>query len=217
MAYTLTQARPLLTANELELFDQSRTDPIKNLTLARLRTKVTRARALRDKYRDLYRRQTVATRTAPAARRAAMGGDNERTQRKAQVMEEVLGRFQARVQLLEERQNREAERAAAARRKANSVASSTVALKKAVKKAVKVKQRAAAVPARKTRSAKAPAKRANGGSSVGKNALGSAPRDVEPEAKRRSPLKQQPRNMAIHAHQGSLARRMQVKRDSAGG
>ena len=214
MAYTLTQARPLLTASELELFDQSRMAPIKNLTLARLRTKVTRTRALRDKYRDLYRRQTAATRTAPAAKRAATGGDNERTQRKAQVMEEVLVRFEARVQLLEERQNREAERAAAAERKATSPASSTTALKKAVKKAVKVKQRAAAVPARKTRSAKAPAKRANKASPASKNALASAPRDVEPEAKRRNPLKQQPRNMAIHAHQGSQARRTQGKRDS---
>lgn len=217
MAYTLTQARPLLTATELELFDQSRTDPIKNLTLARLSSKVARTRALRDKYRDLYRRQTVTTRTAPAGRRAAVGGDNERTQRKAQVMEEVLGRFQARVQVLEERQNHEAERAAAARRKASSPASSTVALKKAVKKAVKVKQSAIAVPTRKTRSTKAPAKRANGASPARKEALASAPRDVEPEAKRRSPLKQQPRNMAIHAHQSSLGRRTQGKRDNAGG
>lgn len=214
MAHTLTQARPLLTVAELELFDQSRTGPIKNVTLARLRTKVTRARALRDKYRDLYRRQTAATRTAPAAKRAATGGDNERTQRKAQVMEEVLGRFQARVQLLEERESRESERAEAAKRKAPSAASSTVTLKKAVKKAVKAKQVAAPSPSHKTRSAKAPATRATGASPKGKKALASAPRDVEPEAKRRNPLKQQPRNMAIHAHQSSQARRTQGKRDS---
>lgn len=214
MAYTLTQARPLLTAAELELFDQSRTDPIKNITLARLRTKVTRARALRDKYRDLYRRQTAATRTAPAAKRAATGGDNERTQRKAQVMEEVLARFEARVQLLEARQGREAERAEAAKRTAASPVTRAMSLKKAVKKAVKAKQAAAPSPARKTRSAKAPAKRATGAPPKGTKALASAPRDVEPEAKRRNPLKQQPRNMAIHAHQGSQARRTQGKRDS---
>ena len=71
MAYTLTQARTLLSANELALFDASRAQPIKALTPARLRGKVTRARALRDKYRDLYRRQTVSTRAAPAGRRSA--------------------------------------------------------------------------------------------------------------------------------------------------
>lgn len=101
MAYTLTQARGLLTAAELAIFDQSRAGPIKALTAARLRGKVERARALRDKYRDLYRRQTVATRSAPASRRAAAGGDNERTQNKATVFTEVLERFETRLAQLD--------------------------------------------------------------------------------------------------------------------
>ncbi|CAA2110360.1 hypothetical protein [Variovorax paradoxus] len=101
MAYTLTQARGLLTAAELAIFDQSRAGPIKELTAARLRAKVERARALRDKYRDLYRRQSVATRSAPASRRSAAGGDNERTQKKATVFTEVLERFETRLAQLD--------------------------------------------------------------------------------------------------------------------
>lgn len=101
MAYTLTQARVLLTAAELAVFDQSRAGPVKELTAARLRGKVTRARALRDKYRDLYRRQSVATRKAAAGKRAAAGGDNERTANKATVFEEVLERFEARLAQLD--------------------------------------------------------------------------------------------------------------------
>lgn len=101
MAYTITQARPLLTAAELELFDQSRTEPIKALTLSRLR----------DKYRDLYRRQTVAMRSAPNSKsRSPVGSDNERTQRKADILQEVLGRFEARVAQLEARDARESAR-----------------------------------------------------------------------------------------------------------
>ena len=109
MAYTITQARPLLNAAELELFDQSRAEPIKSLTLARLRGKVTKARTLRDKYRDLFRRQTVSVRSAPTNKgRSPVGADNERTQRKADILQEVLGRFEARVQQLEAGEQREA-------------------------------------------------------------------------------------------------------------
>jgi hypothetical protein len=111
MATTITQARPLLTVAELELFDQSRAEPIKSLTPARLRGKVTRTRTLRDKYRDLYRRQTVAVRTARGASgRSPMAANNERTERKAQILQEVLERFEARLAYLEERDARSAAR-----------------------------------------------------------------------------------------------------------
>ena len=49
MAYTLTQARPLLNAAELELFEQSRAEPVKQLTGAKLAGAVKRTRTLRDK------------------------------------------------------------------------------------------------------------------------------------------------------------------------
>ena len=100
MAYTLTQARPLLTAAELELFTQSRAEPVKRLTPADLAGAVKRTRTLRDKYRDLYRRQTVGVRTSTPG--AVTGDDNERTQRKADILQEVLERYEARAALLNE-------------------------------------------------------------------------------------------------------------------
>ena len=110
MAYTITQARPLLTAAELELFDQSRAAPIKALTLARLRGKVGRPRAGRDIARDLPRRQPGPAPPPPGgpARTAAGTTDNERTQRKADILQEVLTRFEDRLGVLEAQQARDA-------------------------------------------------------------------------------------------------------------
>jgi len=141
MAYSITQARTLLTAAELELFDQSRADPIKALTLARLRGKVTRARTLRDKYRDLYRRQTVAVRGASSTKgRSPVGSDNERTQRKADMLQEVLGRFEARVAQLEAREERESQNSSAAspqRRAPKPAAKKSASAKTPMKQAAK--------------------------------------------------------------------------------
>ncbi len=95
MTYSLRQVQPLLTKPELELFQASRADAIKELNPRQLAAKLTRARALRDKYRDTYRRQTVATRTGPAKDRKQMGGENNRTEVKAEIMQEVLTRFEA--------------------------------------------------------------------------------------------------------------------------
>lgn len=212
MAYTLTQARTLLSANELALFDASRAQPIKALTPARLRGKVTRARALRDKYRDLYRRQTVSTRAAPAGRRSAVGGDNERTQRKAELFAEVLARFEERLQRLE---------ADAAKAQAKAKPAPPIPLKAAVAKALKTKTAKAAVPRqpaqKATRSAKAPAaKRPASTAKKTTSATAAARLDVAPAAERRNPLRQRSDNLAIHAHSKSQARRAQGKRDSQG-
>lgn len=110
MATSITQAKPLLTAAELELFDHSRATPIKAFTAKQLAGKEKRVRALRDKYRDLYRRQTVAQR-AKAGKGAASASDaNARTQRKADIMQEVLERFETRSAFLESRAQREADK-----------------------------------------------------------------------------------------------------------
>lgn len=101
MAYTLTQARPLLTTAELELFSQSRTEPVKRLTPADLAGAIKRTRTLRDKARDLYRRQTISVRTDTPA--TTTGEDNARTQHKADILQEVLERYEARAALLQER------------------------------------------------------------------------------------------------------------------
>lgn len=243
MAYSLTQARPLLTAAELELFDQSRAEPIKALTLARLRGKVTRARTLRDKYRDLFRRQTVAVRSVPATQgRSPAGTDNERTQRKADILQEVLGRFEARLAQLEARDAREASRVSTAASKARTPAATK---KKAVKPtkagASRTKKEqeapaAKAVPQAKlkdadsapagkpldatvlnqhaTRSVKAPSDKAPTANGKAHAPQVHAPTDMLPSALRANPLKQAPGNIAQHGHQSASMRRAQGKLDS---
>ena len=95
MSYTLRQVQPLLTQPELELFQASRAGAVKDIALRRLASKIQRARALRDKYRDVYRRQTVQTRTGAPKTRKPLGGENTRTQTKSDIMEDVLKRFEA--------------------------------------------------------------------------------------------------------------------------
>lgn len=218
MAYTLTQARTLLTPAELALFDASRTQPVRALTAAALRGKITRARTLRDKYRDVYRRQTVSTRGAPAARRSAVGGDNERTQRKADLFAEVLGRFEQRLQKLQPDATPAAPAAPAKKAKpatlkstvAKALKATPVTLPSDVARALKTKT---ATPPKQgaERSAKAPAAK-RPARSVGAAAV---PLDVAPGAERSNPLRQRSDNLAIHAHSKSQGRRVQGKRDSA--
>lgn len=138
MATSITQARSLLTAAELELFEHARAEPIKALSARELAGKEKRTRALRDKYRDLYRRQTVAVR-GKAAHGSAMSDANARTQRKAEVMQEMLDRFEARSSVLAAREER-AGASNGAHRKASSPAASAKAASRARKPTVGAKR-----------------------------------------------------------------------------
>lgn len=95
MAFTRTRAAKLLTAAEMTLFDASRARETKDLPRSRLDAKVKRARNLRDKYRDLLKRQARESRYRRGASPPAARPANERTARKAEVFEEVLERFLA--------------------------------------------------------------------------------------------------------------------------
>ena len=289
MAYTLTQARPLLNAAELELFSQSRADAVKQLTAAKLAGAVKRTRTLRDKYRDLYQRQTVAVRTSTPG--AVTGDDNERTQRKADILQEVLERYEARATLVGERGDsksssktgakaiakgaakgsaaakagadpssmKEGSSAAASKKTAKGAAAAPVAKAgktakaadadkaapqpKSAKSAASGKKssvsaqlntlggagagmsqgtdtdtdaapkrtKAGSAPAR---SSKAPSRKAPTANNKASAPDVNAPLDTLPSSKRKSPLKTDPTNTAIQAHQSSQGRRAQGKRDS---
>ena len=83
MAYTLTQARPLLNAAELELFSQSRTEQVKQLTPAKVAGAVKRTRTAAKRTSTTTRKaaaktttaakgaRTSATKTATATKKAA--------------------------------------------------------------------------------------------------------------------------------------------------
>jgi hypothetical protein len=89
-------ARKLLSSAEFELFEASRRDGICVLSAVELKRKVERTRRLRDKYRDLYKRQRLAMRDVTGTKRGNSGTANARTKEKAAIFEDLLARFQAR-------------------------------------------------------------------------------------------------------------------------
>jgi hypothetical protein len=95
MPVSMALARRLCTQRELELVEASTPRNVKALTPGRLKQKADRARTLRNKYRDLARRQRLEARgkTRPRSRRAAQG--NENTVRKAELFDDALARFLA--------------------------------------------------------------------------------------------------------------------------
>lgn len=114
MAYNRTQVRDLLNAAERDLFEASLADHIKTLTAAQVRSRIVRTRALRDKYRDLLRRQKIATRGRTGSKLGLSGVANQRTEQKAVALGEVLQRFEKRAEQLDAAQARAAEKTAAA-------------------------------------------------------------------------------------------------------
>src|SRR5215831_1841562 len=87
----LTEARRLSSSRELSLISSSLPPALQTHSAARLKSKISRARRLREKYQDLYRRQKLASKTrmtgTPSERL------NFRTLRKKQMFGEVLTRL----------------------------------------------------------------------------------------------------------------------------
>ncbi|HVL51898.1 MAG TPA: hypothetical protein VM754_10410 [Actinomycetota bacterium] len=104
MTYNRSQARPLLTGDEFQLFSASLDDRIKALDKKQLGEVITRTRRARSKYTDMAGRQNIQT-ARRAGRRAAAHGANRRTEAKAQIFGEALGRLQKRLEHLEKDQS----------------------------------------------------------------------------------------------------------------
>lgn len=115
MAYTRAQAGKLLNASESGLLAASRANALKALTTTRLRAKVKRARALRDKFRDLFKRQKLATRARTGSKLGVDGVANLRTRQKAEIFTEMLQRFEKRLAQVEVAEARAASAAVQAR------------------------------------------------------------------------------------------------------
>ncbi|MBJ6982938.1 hypothetical protein [Luteimonas sp. MC1572] len=92
MAVNRPQASELLNLSEMRLFDDSRPGALRAMTRAALAARVARARAARDRARDLLKRQKLAAR----ARGDVAGGRTEtaiRTARKEALLVDILQRF----------------------------------------------------------------------------------------------------------------------------
>lgn len=107
------RALRLAAVSERSLLESSFGRSLTELSDARLKQKIPRARTLRDKYRDLAKRQRLEARgkRQPQRRRPARG--NENTLLKATIFDEALGRLQAE----RDRRSEQEERAAAAERR----------------------------------------------------------------------------------------------------
>lgn len=97
MANDRRLARELGTRSEHQLISASYADAIGRLSKRDLKSKIARARRLRDKQRDLYRRQRLASQ----ARTGTKHGAAARTRQKAQLFDEALSRFTRRLQSVE--------------------------------------------------------------------------------------------------------------------
>lgn len=113
MAFNRNHARPLCTDAEYKLFTASLADEIGKLAPAQLRGKIQRARKLRDKYRDLLKRQRLANRARTGTKKGDRPQTNLRTADKAKLFDEALGRFEAKATKLVAAEQWEAKRAAA--------------------------------------------------------------------------------------------------------
>ena len=129
MPISIQKARVLSTKPEFTLYRASLPKTLRKLSVAVIKRDVVRARNLRDKYRQLAKKQ------------ARGGKEGERTQQKAQLFDETLVRFQAGLKVAE----KAVKDAQAARRKARAPGKKKVVRKKsaAKKKAAAKKQSAA--------------------------------------------------------------------------
>lgn len=119
MSYNRNHARRLLNASELQLFEASLKENIGSLSRAELARKVDRTRKLRDKYSDLFRRQSLATRDRTGTKRGTSGAANERTSQKATVFAEVLTRFETQLDKVDRASARQSKKEALERARAS--------------------------------------------------------------------------------------------------
>ena len=200
MKVNLRSARALCTAKEFDLVLASGGEGLGSLSEARLKQKIVRARTLRDKYRDLLRRQRLAARR-PAAK-PARDDANARTEAKVALFEQTLALF--------------VDRLAQVQAAAKKVAAKKVVAKKAVaKKAAATKPKAPTRPAapKPPRSRKAPAPTTPLAPTVQPPSARGFLSDKAAQSARNVKLKSMnARN--VQAHVSARGRRSQAKRDS---
>jgi hypothetical protein len=178
-------AARLLSASEMTLFEAALRDAIGLLGKAQVHATIKRARRLRDKYRDLFRRQQVLTRKRIGSKTGPGGDANVRTREKAAIMDELLARFAKRLDEIESAERHAIEAAAKAARRARKAAAKT--------------------------GATAARKRTAGAGSSPKGQAGFMSEGARSASLKRRQHKS--RGVAIHAHLRSQGRRNQARRD----
>lgn len=119
MAISRATAKPLCTSSEYDLANESYPPLVMALEAKALRSRISRARRLRDKYTDLAAKQTreIKGRAAPTRRKTPTG--NSGTVTKRAFFAETLARFEARLGIVERKDDREAARSKAEKARAS--------------------------------------------------------------------------------------------------
>jgi len=101
MALSSPVARQICTKAELELFSESLSRNVIKLDTKRLKSRIGRARKLRDKYRQRANRQDREARGKQTARRSRPSRGSAQTRKKEQLFAETLDRFEKQLAKLE--------------------------------------------------------------------------------------------------------------------
>jgi len=158
MPISRQQAQGLLSVAEMELYDESRSNPLRKLDEAALQKRIERTRRSRERARDLVQKQKLASRAATGSKRGASGLANQRSKDKAGLLDDILKRFEGALKATTKPAAREASQAdtiapaIATRRSTSRPKKSTrrVASRAALRQAAGDAGTAAKAPARKT-------------------------------------------------------------------
>jgi len=161
---TRSQAQALLSVAEMQLYDDSRVNGLRKLDGPALQKRVERARRSRDRARDLVKRNKLALRDATGSKRGRAGDANQRSKDKAELLADILKRFEAALKAVGKptaakrvrstavpaKAAPRGESRVAVRRKAEAVVPAVVTpAQKAAKKAAAAKKRNTAVVAKR--------------------------------------------------------------------
>lgn len=97
MQITRAKAVALLNKGEMQLYDDSRHNPIRKFSVSQLESRITRARGVRDRARDLVRRQKLGSRQQTGSKRGTSGNANQRSKDKVEILADILKRFETRL------------------------------------------------------------------------------------------------------------------------
>ncbi|WP_186759791.1 hypothetical protein [Luteimonas wenzhouensis] len=182
MPITRAQATQLLNQGEMALYDDSRINGLRQLDARALGARIRRARTARDRARDLVQKHALASRARTGSKRGDSGLANRRSRDKAELLADILRRFEQRLKQVE-RADASAEKAGAgATGKTAGKASTGRGRKSAAKAATKTAATKKATT-KKTATRKSTAKKAAAGKSTTaraatKNAAASAKRST---------------------------------------
>src|SRR5690606_39256133 len=187
MPITRAQATQLLNQGEMALYDDSRINGLRQLDARALGARIRRARTARDRARDLVQKHALASRARTGSKRGDSGLANRRSRDKAELLADILRRFEQRLKQVE-RADASAEKAGAGatgktagkastgrgRKSAAKAATKTAATKKTATKKATTKKTAT----RKSTAKKAAAGKSTTARAATKNAAASAKRST---------------------------------------